>query len=434
MSQKFAVHPIALLFPRPTDDERAALKESIRRFGFRDPVVGWKGPDGVDYVIDGATRKELRDEFEKDGVTAAENGALLDFDVAWFVGTEREALEHAFAKQQRRNLSQSQKAAVAIMTDGMMQRLSAKERNEDAALIKVQPAGEVAERVAKMAGTNKTYVYAMAAIHAKYPAITEKVAAGIYSLPQAEKAAKRLEAGLAEKDDGSDPPPVETPVAPAKPSGVFDGFKRLVHPNFNEVFGVRKEVARIRKELAKLVKDAQAVADGPGGRSMSLSAVKTDVNNARKHLELHQPHCVCPMCAGLGVQHDKPAEKCLTCDGRCYIDIMQFDALPENVRKMVEGTTAPADAAPAVESAAAPATADTGATADPNATATREFAPGELTPDQWDEDGAAVPDEFSELPDAPAGANEVVAAAAAPVVSGVAPQPAPAGEPDPFDL
>ena len=415
MSHNFKVHPIALLFPRPTEDERAGLKESIRRFGFRDPVAGWKGPDGIDYIIDGATRKELCDEFHKEGVTVAENGALLEFDVAWFVGTEREALEHAFAKQQRRNLSQSQKAAVAIMTDGMMQRLSAKERNEDDALVKVQPAGEVAGRVAKMAGTNKTYVYAMAAIHAKYPSITEKVAAGLYSLPQAEKAAKRLDAGLSETDDGNDPKPVETPVAAAKPSGVFDGFKRLVHPNFNDVFVVRKEVARIRKELAKLVKDAQAVTDGPGGRSMSLTAVKTDINNARKHLELHQPHCVCPMCAGTGVQYDKPAEKCLTCDGRCYIDIMQFDALPENVRKMVEG-------APATPPAAA-----NGQPAYPNATATREFAPGEPTPDQWDEDASAVPSEFAELPDAPAGANEAVAAAAAPVPA------APAGD-DPFDL
>jgi hypothetical protein len=432
------IHPIAELFPKPSAEDYDSTKASVRAVGFRSDVTTWDGPDGLTYVIDGRTRYAIRDELAQQGVRYADNGALLEPTARVFVGSEREALEHVRAVNSRRNLSSSQKAAVAVIGGAMLRRLELKETGGDTTELKAEESGRLAERVAATAGTNRQYVYDVAALHQSHPELLDRIKDGTLTVPQAKIAAKRLASGQPAFDDGTTPP-VETPVT-VKATDVFDARRRRVHADFLETFGARKEVTRIRKELAKLVKDAQAVCDGPGGRLMVFSAIKTDVNNARAHLDQHQPHIVCPVCAGSGERYGgMPGEKCPTCAGVRYLDKLQYDELPENVRKQIEdesdatqtgeatATDTPGETTPYH---AEPDTADTsdvpGETVpshDPDATATREFAPGELTPDDWDaspEDVAAV---AAELPDGDGS-------------PGPEPEPAPAApnEPPPADI
>lgn len=458
--REYKIHPIALMFPRPTPDEFASLKSSIRDIGFRAPVTTWAAPDGHEYIIDGATRIDIRDELRREGVTTAKNGAFLEPEYRPFVGTEREALEHCAALILRRDLTPSQKAGVAIKTGGMMRQLDAKGRGEDPLTLKAEPSGELAERVARLSGVNKTYIYDMAAIHETNPDITDRVVNGILTIPQAKQVVKRRSQGLPdfEPKDG-DPKPTEVPVAP-KPVSVLDALGNPVHPDHAEAFSARKEVARIRLAAAKLLKDAQAVADGPGGSGMTLRALKSDINNFRAHLDNHQPHIVCPLCTGSGQKFGgQPGEKCATCGGRRYLDKLQYAELSEKMRAKLENREPVEDATPAGQTAAlqateqpdadktanpktkrkskakdapaaVPAPVEAAPPADPDATATREFAPGELTPSEWDTDAAEA---LGDLPDVttPAGVPD---AAGVPDVAEMAPPVTTDAERDPFDM
>jgi len=429
------IHPIAEIFPKPTADEYAATMASVRAVGFQTPAILWKAPDGLDYVIDGRTRYAIRDELARGGVRVAENGAVLEPATNYFVGTEREALEHVRATHNRRHLSSSQKAAVAVKAGAMLRRLEAKDKGEDPAELKAEEAGRLAERVAATAGTNRQYVYDMAAMIQTAPDLVDQVVQGTITVPQAKAALKRREDG---KPDfpSADERPAEVPVT-TKPVEVYDALRRRVHPDFAETFGARKESDRIEKELGKLLKDAQAVADGPGGRLMVFSKIKADIGNARKHLRFHKPHCVCPSCAGTGDSLTDPGQKCGTCEGRRYIDKLQYDALPEDVRAKLEaegdgGAAVAAEAAAeaAEHGAAAEAGPETTARPDPDATSTREFAPGEMTPADWDADPADVAAVAAELPDGDPSADPALTGAAAA-------QPAPAAsadDDDPFAL
>ena len=430
------IHPIAEIFPKPTEEEYAATMASVRMVGFRQPAILWRAPDGLDYVIDGRTRYAIRDELARNGIRKADNGALLEPATTYFVGTEREALEHVRATHHRRNLSSSQKAGVAVKAGAMLRRLEAKEKGEEAGELKAEEAGRLAERVAATAGTNRQYVYDVAALHQTNPDLVDMIVQGAITVPQAKQAAKRREDGKP-AFPADDEKPAEVPVT-SKPVEVYDALRRRVHPDFAETFAARKEAERIDRELGKLLKDAQALADGPGGRLMVFSTIKADINNGRKHLKSHKPHIVCPSCAGTGDSLADPGQKCGTCEGRRYIDKLQYDALPEDVRAKLEAdgdggaAQAAADAAEHAENAGQPAAAgpETTARPDPDATSTREFAPGEMTPADWDADPADVAAVAAELPDGDPSADPALTGAAAA-------QPAPAAsadDDDPFAL
>lgn len=443
----FAIHPIALMFPRPNAGDRESIKDSVRRLGFRSPVTAWNGPDNVPYIIDGATRIEIRDEFKRDGITTAENGATLEPEVRWFIGSESEAFDHALALFTRRDSTPSQKAAVAIKAGSMKRRLDAKDRGEDVATLKVEKSGELAERVAKLFNVSKSYIYDVATINEKRPDLTDKVAAGDLTIPQAKLVVKRWEAGKSDFEPiEGDPAPAEVKIAP-KVTEVYDGLERPVHSDYAETFAARKDAAKLITAISKLQKDVQLLCDGPGGRCMVYQAVKTDLNNVKKHLKAHRPFIICPVCAGSGEKFGgTPGEKCPICGGRRYLDELQYAELPEATRNELEGKATAdnaADAAAAAANGTAPATTTTNAG---DATATREFAPGE-----WDAAPAvepapatmtAAPATASELSDADAMAGLAELPPAAPGATDPAAIPAaipaddvaPPEEADPFAL
>src|SRR5262249_30712653 len=87
---KFEPHPYALLLPALTDEEYAALKANIRRFGILHPII----VDADDRVLDGVHRCRIADELGID-LPVSQMGQL----------TPQETLQLAVgAKGRRRHL------------------------------------------------------------------------------------------------------------------------------------------------------------------------------------------------------------------------------------------------------------------------------------------------------------------------------------------
>lgn len=346
---QYKVHPIADVWPAPTDDEFGALKASVRAVGVKEPVLMWKGPDGIANVLDGRSRIRCLEELICEGLTLSENGHKLEFKVRYFEGTEREALEYVEAVTQRRNMTSSQRAAVAVCS-GLMNKLY-RDKESGTTGGEKEDAGMLAERVAIKAGTNRQYVYDCSKLGVTYLDILLRIRDGLINIAKGKKIAERRDQGLPDEEpeavDGETPPVGETP-RPAKPKEVYDGMKNEVHEDHHAVFLVRDKVRLLRKELQICLAKAQEIAEGPGGFNMSWQNLKSDLNNVRRHLEDHQPHAVCPYCDGTGSVTDEATGEKKTdpkCDGKKYLDRVQWKEVPTEIKAIFEGTQL---AAPAV--------------------------------------------------------------------------------------
>src|SRR5687767_3949489 len=121
MAQQFAeaglpYHPYINLYPVMGPEEREALKRSIALNGVRKKVLVWTSPtDGTKYLADGRHRYEIAHELgipcpseEFDGDELALLDAVTDLNGV------------------RRDLTSSQKAAIAVETDYMKARYAKK--------------------------------------------------------------------------------------------------------------------------------------------------------------------------------------------------------------------------------------------------------------------------------------------------------------------
>ena len=100
---KIELHPSVHNFDPLSQDERAALKKSLRKYGCKTPVLIWKTGLGVNekfWLVDGRHRFELCRELD------------IPFDIKIFDGAEAEAVALAVSlNDDRRHQTQEQKRA-----------------------------------------------------------------------------------------------------------------------------------------------------------------------------------------------------------------------------------------------------------------------------------------------------------------------------------
>lgn len=336
----YRVHPMAEIFPVPTPEEYAAIKEDVLQRGFINPAVHWLDKDGQSWLIDGRTRDRIASEFEKAGVKKAANGSDIELSRVKFRGTEADAVKYVRAlNMQRRAMDSNQKAAAAVLSGDLFNRYKAKEDGVDLADLEQQEdEGDEATRIAKETGTNRTYYFDCKRIHKKHPHLVLAVLSGLYKITEAKKRAARLDQGLPEEPEEGGIEPVE--VEPEKPTGetLLDGLRNIVAPELVPTFRFRTVVKEARKSINDALEKIKEAVEEVGGKNVSFQTIRADANNVIRHMEDHQPHAPCPHCSGTGKSGDpdNPDAKCGHCKGRRYFDRVQWNNAPAELRAMFE--------------------------------------------------------------------------------------------------
>lgn len=334
----------ANIFPQMGAEEFQGLKDSIERNGVLEPVVKFNGK-----TLDGRHReravKELNAEGKRRKVEIAnpEGGEPIteereyELPVIEFAGTEQEALEYVLAKGvHRRQLTSSQKAVVAVRAMLLGKKIAGRARRRGEALsalneelASIGPEGDIASWVAKVGGTNRTYVFRALRI-AEATGGNEylnKVMAGELSINAA--LAALSEAGEAgEEGEGGDP---EVPV-------VLDGLRRAVPEEFFPAFQTREQYKEADQALRAIMTTIEQLGDGPGGEWLHQSENLALVRQIRKTLKESQPHAVCPKCHGNGSDPENSSRPCPLCKRSKYVSKLLYDAHMREAGAMVAET------------------------------------------------------------------------------------------------
>jgi hypothetical protein len=218
-------HRFAELFPLLEGDAFEALKEDIRVNGQHQPCLTCQGQ-----VVDGRNRHRACLELGLDPKTREWDGdedGLLAYVVS--------------ANLHRRDLTSSQRATVAVLLKDEYERQAAERMLAGATAdgkaggrgrkkkltqnvgegLPDRHAGEAAEQVARVAGTNREYVAIADRIRREDPGLFEQVRQGRVSIPEARKRLGRPdEPGESVADDGREPATGdEAALAEAGPAG-----------------------------------------------------------------------------------------------------------------------------------------------------------------------------------------------------------------------
>jgi hypothetical protein len=335
----------ANIFPQMGAEEFQGLKDSIERNGVLEPVVKFNGK-----TLDGRHRERAVKELNAEGkrrkieVANPEGGEPLveereyELPVVEFTGTEQEALEYVLAKGvHRRQLTSSQKAVVAVRAMLLGKKIAGRARrrgetltalNEELAAI--GPEGDIASWVAKVGGTNRTYVFRALRI-AEATGGNEylnKVMAGELSINAALAALAEAEAGEGE-GEGGEP---EVPV-------VLDGLRRAVPEEFFPAFQTRESFKETDQKLRSLLTEVEQLCDGPGGEWLHQSENLSLIRSLRKNLKEGQPHAVCPKCSGEGSDPENASRPCPLCKRTKYVSKLLYDAHQREAGALVADTS-----------------------------------------------------------------------------------------------
>jgi ParB-like chromosome segregation protein Spo0J len=172
-----------------SDDGFAAFLADVREKGIIHPVVTWTDSKGRKWLLDGRNRAKAWKVLADEGVEM--DGKLIELPEYEYHGSEEEALSYVIAcNMHRRDLSSSQRAAVAIRANMLAHRYRAKADPSNPQVIE----GDLAAKIAEMVGSNRTYIFRCQKILEYSPALLKQVVEGQLSIPQA------LAAMKAEKD------------------------------------------------------------------------------------------------------------------------------------------------------------------------------------------------------------------------------------------
>jgi len=187
------------IYPEMAADEYAELKADIQRNGYDQarPIYIYKGG-----IIDGWNRYKACKEL---GVTPA---------IKSFQGTDQAALEYVLSSNKRRNLTSSQRAAIAVEADDIIKAIEEqveKERRAKQAetqaetkravgeLIPPQPnrdetkkeAAKARTKIAETFGTNSRYISDAKRLKEENPEAFEKIKAGEATITKVKKEIKK---------------------------------------------------------------------------------------------------------------------------------------------------------------------------------------------------------------------------------------------------
>lgn len=357
-----ASHEAANIFPQMGAEEFQGLKDSIERNGVLEPVIKMGGK-----TLDGRHRERAVLELNAEGkrrrveVANPEGGDPIveereyELPVVEFQGTEQEALELVVAKGlHRRQLTSSQKAVVAVRAMLLGKKVANKARrrgeslsalNEE--LVGLNPEGDIASWVAKIGGTNRTYVFRALRIAEANGGneYLNRVMAGELSINAALAA---LAEANAEEGEG------EEEAAPV----VLDGTRRAVPEEFFGVFATREDFKAVDQTLRDLLTKVENLCDGEGGMFLHKTEVLSYVKSLRKNLKENQPHTVCPKCAGVGNDPENGSRPCPLCKRAKFVSKLLYDAHNREAGRAAEDTPETEDvdeSAEAMDPALAPA-------------------------------------------------------------------------------
>jgi hypothetical protein len=311
-------HEAATIFPRMKPRERRETVASIRQLGVLEPIVYVVRPGGPEY-IDGINRAEICAEL---GIDCPEEEYLVDDGKGGVrPPTDLEILDYCMARnKERRHLSSSQKAAIAVLAGDLQLRYRAKAQagmrttSNQARMAQaevelpasdVELAGDVAAKVAEMHGTNRAYIFKMVAVHERDPDKTLEVRDGN----------KSVEAAYAEMM-----PSPELAL-------LFDALGKMVPADREDVFADRGRFTQAQRLARELLTEVDYLATAPGGAyfQTEAAACRAAIDQVLASLRQHTPHSsVCPRCLGLGKLKGlgKKGKKlaCDLCDGHGWVD------------------------------------------------------------------------------------------------------------------
>lgn len=181
MDLKKPIHDIANLWPSMSDEEWGEFLADIKTNGLLDPILTWRGA-----VVDGKHRLKA----------CAETSVLPRFDALPDEWDEWKVATHCQSKHRRRNLTTSQRAAVAAEAIEKYPRSAGRPPKEDGE--KLPPGGgnkgTRAGDAAKEMGSSERSVERARFVQQNAPEVHEQVKAGRVPLAVAERIAKEPDA------------------------------------------------------------------------------------------------------------------------------------------------------------------------------------------------------------------------------------------------
>lgn len=316
---EYPIHPFCNLLPRPNEEDRAGLKENIRKVGVNEPVVLVKV--GRHYaVLDGQTRQELVLELWDEGVLKTESGDAMTIPVHHMPDTmtPEEMLDFVESKNLRRNLSGAQKACRALEFHAEKVRL-AKAKGKP---IKIE--GDFAMYLAKTYGINRRYLVFVNQLYKENRKLFDAVYSGAMKL---EKAHRAHQTELGKK--------TAKPAQTAKDE-YKDAANKVVPKTLNPVFADVDLFDTISEEIRKLSKKIKTLSDSPAGAFLEPGPLGSALTNVATSVTKAKPHIVCRNCAG---------KKCDKCRKTGFTTALMDAAMRQRARG--KAPPEPAAAAPA---------------------------------------------------------------------------------------
>jgi len=164
-------HPLNIM-PEINKEDRKILLNEIRENGFDPqlPIILFE-----EKILDGWQRYMVCQELEIEPIFES------------FTGNTVEAMQFMLRTNKRRNLTSSQRAAIASQADGILNDLQQEAKEKQKTKGKELEPVHVDKEVAKMYQTNPNYIHKARKLQKENPEEFEKVKAGIKSIPQATK-------------------------------------------------------------------------------------------------------------------------------------------------------------------------------------------------------------------------------------------------------
>jgi hypothetical protein len=339
MADKVKFHPLCMLYPDASGDDRARMAESIRSQGVIEPVTYWVNPEtGDKEYLDGKNRIRISAELGLPFPPEQEFTTRDGHKPTW-----HDAADYITARNARRNIESGQLAILAVRMEKWLERED-KRRNPSAPRGKrrgkdskaevaaqgqaegkegkpegsaegngaagekyVDPATEMAQRY----GTNKQYLYHAEKVERTDKKLGDKVLKGEMTL----SAALRQIKGQPESSPGRKPQ-----VSRLTDEPVLDGHGKEVPKAFRRVFETRSDydqAAKVLKQFRAIVKE---IAEGPGSAHLDRAGVDGAVRKIGALLDDGRPLEVCPDCGGKrSLEKSGKVTKCERCAAAGYI-------------------------------------------------------------------------------------------------------------------
>lgn len=339
---KYQVHPLATMSPPVDADKRNAMKASIKREGVRDNAVLWKTPRGNVVLIDGRTRQEIVIELrEKDGVTHADNGEVIQLHVVQLPDdtTEAEALALVVRSSLLRKSPTPGQLAVAAVSYHQEQYRIAKAageyrkgygpwnwlpaaRDEDGKYPEFSQ-NQVVDHLKDTYGVNRLYVLYCCNISADSvhgTGLLDQVMSGAITVKEAKKKYDNRKDGKAddaEMEAGEQGEQSQRPVKPTRDT-LRDGRGVKPPDNIAPVFLAASQLDDAQWAVGKLIQKLRTVSGLPAGMNLDAAHARKMLDGVSKLIRGSRPHAVCPECKGKGLIDEKECPRCGGAGWLCY--------------------------------------------------------------------------------------------------------------------